>query len=84
MQFYHFLQILLLTDEPVKILKVPNINDAVIINKRLAELGRITVQEQNCISISVNTTSIHPHYELVGQIQASFLIMGSLLARRGK
>jgi UDP-N-acetylglucosamine 1-carboxyvinyltransferase len=74
----------LLTDETVKINKVPSINDVIIISELLAELGVKVEKNQNSISFSGKFTSAHPPYELVRQIRASFLVMGPLLARRGK
>lgn len=74
----------LLTDEVVEINKVPNINDVIIITKLLSELGKKTESEANLLSIAGRCDLLQAPYELVRQIRASFLIMGPLLARKGK
>lgn len=74
----------LLTDGNVEINKVPNINDVVIISKLLTHLGIKVKQESSQLSLGGACNAIHPPYELVRQIRASFLIMGPLLARKGK
>jgi len=74
----------LLTDDVVKINKVPNINDVIIISKLLTQLGIKVKQEASQLSLAGGCNGVHPPYELVRQIRASFLIMGPLLARKGK
>jgi len=74
----------LLTDEKVEICKVPNINDVIITKELLSKLGIKVQHDQTNLSLSGKVNSTHPPYELVRQIRASFLVMGPLLARKGK
>ncbi len=74
----------LLTDDHVIINKVPNINDVVIISKLLAQLGKKVEHEAMHLSFKGGCHTVHPPYDLVRQIRASFLVMGPLLARKGK
>ena len=74
----------LLTDEKVEISKVPIINDVIIISKLIEELGVKVEQNKNCLSFYGKLISTQPPYELVRQIRASFLVMGPILARKGK
>ncbi len=74
----------LLTDGKVEIKKVPSINDVIIISKLLAEIGTKVKQTGDRLIFSGKSISAHPPYELVRQIRASFLVMGPLLARKGK
>ena len=74
----------LLTDDIIEINKVPNINDVIIISKLLTQLGKNVKQEPSRLLLEGNCNAYHPPYELVRQIRASFLIMGPLLARKGK
>lgn len=74
----------LLTDDKIEIDKVPGINDVVIINKLLSRLGKKTIYESSRLSIAGECNLYYPPYELVRQIRASFLLMGPLLARKGK
>lgn len=74
----------LLTDDNVIINKVPNINDVVIISKLLAELGIDVKHDAAQLFLGGGCTTFHPPYELVRRIRASFLVMGPLLARKGK
>lgn len=74
----------ILTDDNVIINKVPNINDVVIISKLLAELGINVKHESAQLFLGDGCHTFHPPYELVRQIRASFLVMGPLLARKGR
>jgi len=74
----------LLTDEEVEIRKVPNINDVIITKELLSKLGIKVKHDQANLTLSGKVNSTHPPYELVRQIRASFLVMGPLLARKGK
>ncbi len=74
----------LLTDEKVEISKVPFIKDVIIISKLIEELGVKVERQQNCLCFQGGLTSTQPPYELVRQIRASFLVMGPILARKGK
>jgi UDP-N-acetylglucosamine 1-carboxyvinyltransferase len=73
----------LLTDEPVKINKVPGIKDVTIMIKLIKELGLSVKHKQESLIIQGELDITEPSYELVRQIRASFLVMGPLLAKRG-
>ncbi|MDD3853629.1 MAG: UDP-N-acetylglucosamine 1-carboxyvinyltransferase [Syntrophomonadaceae bacterium] len=73
----------LLTDEPRKINRIPNIKDVEVITKVLSSLGVSIDQYSRSLQFIGGIESNHPPYELVRQIRASFLVMGPLLARRG-
>lgn len=68
------------------ILEVPKLNDVATICKVLECLGmKIDYSEPHALHIdSSNVTSCEAPYELVSTMRASFLVMGSLLARIGK
>jgi UDP-N-acetylglucosamine 1-carboxyvinyltransferase len=74
----------LLSDEQIIINKVPNIKDVTIINSLIRELGKKVEYSQQRLWLHGQSYSTHPPYELVRQIRASFLVMGPLLARKGK
>ena len=74
----------LLTDEKVEVSKVPIIKDVIIISKLIEELGVRVELNKNCLSFQGKLISTQPPYELVRQIRASFLVMGPILARKGK
>ena len=73
----------LLTDEPRKINRIPNIKDVEVITRVLSSLGVSIDQNSRSLQFIGGASSNHPPYELVRQIRASFLVMGPLLARRG-
>ncbi len=73
----------LLTDEPRKINRIPNIKDVEVITEVLSSLGVNIDQFSRSLEFFGGINSNHPPYELVRQIRASFLVMGPLLARRG-
>jgi UDP-N-acetylglucosamine 1-carboxyvinyltransferase len=73
----------LLTDEPRKINRIPNIKDVEVITRVLSSLGVSIDQGSRSLQFVGGASSNHPPYELVRQIRASFLVMGPLLARRG-
>ncbi len=68
------------------IFEVPQLNDVVTICKVLECLGmKIDYSEPHVLHIdSREVTSCEAPYELVSTMRASFLVMGSLLARVGK
>ncbi|NLY17451.1 MAG: UDP-N-acetylglucosamine 1-carboxyvinyltransferase [Clostridiaceae bacterium] len=77
----------LLTDGKSVIREVPNLEDVHTMCKLLTSLGAKIEFDPNKKEITVDTTNIAEHtapYELVNQMRASFLVMGPLLARKGK
>jgi len=74
----------LLSDADLVIRKVPAIRDVAIINKLISELGVKVNYGDGLVSFSGSIKNNNPPDELVRQIRASFLVMGPLLARRGK
>ncbi|WP_054693601.1 UDP-N-acetylglucosamine 1-carboxyvinyltransferase [Syntrophomonas palmitatica] len=74
----------LLSDEETIINKVPIIKDVIIINEVLKQLGLKVEFINKQVIISGSPQNNNPSYELVRQMRASFLVMGPLLARRGK
>lgn len=74
----------LLSDEKVKINQVPEIKDVSITKTLISSLGVEIEEGTKNISISGTPHSEDPPYELVRQIRASFLVMGPLLARKGR
>lgn len=73
----------LLTNEKVKINKVPGIKDVSIMIKLLKELGLNVKHKQESLIIQGEPNINEPSCDLVRQIRASFLVMGPLLARKG-
>lgn len=73
----------LLTNEKVKINKVPGIKDVSIMIKLLKELGLSVKHKQESLIIQGEPNINEPSCDLVRQIRASFLVMGPLLARKG-
>ena len=76
----------ILGSQKSSILEVPQLNDVVTICKVLECLGmKIDYSEPHALHIdSRKVTSCEAPYELVSTMRASFLVMGSLLARVGK
>lgn len=77
----------LLTDGKSVIRDVPNLEDVHIMCKLVTSLGakiEFNVDEKEIIVDSTNITEYVAPYELVNQMRASFLVMGPLLARKGK
>ncbi len=74
----------LLTEDEVRIEKVPDINDVIIITEILKELGVVIEHGRNSLTLCSKLVSTQPPYELVRQIRASVLLMGPILARRGQ
>lgn len=72
----------LLTDEPVTLLDLPDLRDIKTMNKLLAELGvKITQEGSKTIYDSSHVKSCEATYELVKTMRASILVLGPLLAR---
>jgi len=72
----------LLTDEPCKIHRVPNLRDVRTTLKILEYLGKKIVYKNNTVTITANgPLKNNLPYELVKQMRASFWVAGPLLAR---
>lgn len=64
---------------------VPLLQDVLTMKSVLESFGVVCTLEHNRLIIQANTIhSVHAPDELVGQMRASFLVMGPLLARMGK
>lgn len=74
----------ILTDEEVRIRKVPHIKDVLTITQILQVLGKQIEEHDRQLVINGRLKDNHPSYDLVRQMRASFLLMGSILAREGK
>lgn len=74
----------LLNEETKTIHKIPMIDDVEIIIQLIKELGMRVSQHGDSIRFSGTHKYVEPPYELVRQIRASFLVMGPLLASKGK
>jgi len=77
----------LLTGEKTILKDVPDLEDVHTMCNLLNSLGAGTTFNKNDKEIIVDTSSINKYtapYELVNQMRASFLVMGPLLARKGK
>lgn len=75
----------LLTDADCVIEDTPNLEDVKVMKEVLASLGAKLHCERNCIKInSSGINSYEAPYELVRSMRASFLVMGPLLARKGR
>ena len=75
----------LLTPDPVTLSNLPRVRDIVTMEKVLAALG------ESCVHADGHTTvvagegpSFHAPYELVRTMRASVLVLGPLLARKGR
>jgi UDP-N-acetylglucosamine 1-carboxyvinyltransferase len=76
---------LLATKRPSSIDDVPLLQDVITMKAVLESLGVSVQHHPNGLTIDAREiTSVHAPYELVGQMRASFLVMGPLLARKGR
>lgn len=87
----------LLTDQPVKLLDVPNLADIRNMFGLLEELGCVRVEDPASANAHIATggpkavtlrssdeTQSHARYEIVKTMRASICVLGPLLARRGR
>lgn len=75
----------LLTPEPITLLEVPRLRDVEVMLELLSHLG--THYQWEGRTLHLHTPEIqntHAPYELVGQMRASFIVWGALLARVGE
>jgi len=72
----------LLSEDNIKINRVPDINDVEIVKKLLQNLGSNLARNHEELHIRSFISNIYPDYELVRQIRASLLLMGPILATR--
>ncbi|MDF2929632.1 UDP-N-acetylglucosamine 1-carboxyvinyltransferase [Anaerospora sp.] len=75
----------LLGSTPSRLLEAPNLEDVRTISEVIEHLGVSVAYDEDALVIdSTNITSCEAPYELVRKMRASFLVMGPLLARRGR
>ncbi|MDM7323949.1 MAG: UDP-N-acetylglucosamine 1-carboxyvinyltransferase [Thermus sp.] len=75
----------LLTSEPITLLEVPKLRDVEVMLELLAHLGTRYQWEGRTLHLHTpEIKSTHAPYELVGQMRASFIVWGALLARVGE
>ncbi len=75
----------LLTAEPITLLEVPRLRDVEVMLELLAHLGTRYQWEGRTLHLHTpEIRSTHAPYELVGQMRASFIVWGALLARVGE
>ena len=76
----------ILSEENCKIKDVPNLRDVDVMKEILTSLGgNITETENNVLEFDMsNLHGTEADYDLVSKMRASFLIMGPLLAKKGK
>ncbi|GGN06047.1 UDP-N-acetylglucosamine 1-carboxyvinyltransferase [Thermus composti] len=75
----------LLTAEPVTLLEVPRLRDVEVMLELLAHLGTRYQWEGRTLHLHTpEIVNTHAPYELVGQMRASFIVWGALLARVGE
>lgn len=75
----------LLTPEPITLVEVPRLRDVEVMLELLAHLGTQYAWEGRTLHLQTpEIKSTHAPYELVGQMRASFIVWGALLARAGE
>ncbi len=75
----------LLTPEPITLLEVPRLRDVEVMLELLSHLGTRYQWEGRTLHLHTpEIQSTHAPYELVGQMRASFIVWGALLARVGE
>ncbi|MDR1688058.1 MAG: UDP-N-acetylglucosamine 1-carboxyvinyltransferase [Clostridiales bacterium] len=77
----------LLTEEKCSLFDVPELSDVYVLEKLLKQIGACTEWDtkRKCLSIEAKRiVKTEADYDLVGQMRASFLIMGPLLAKTGE
>ncbi|AFV75304.1 UDP-N-acetylglucosamine 1-carboxyvinyltransferase [Thermus oshimai JL-2] len=75
----------LLTEEPITLLEVPRLRDVEVMLELLAHLGTRYEWEGRALHLHTpELKRLEAPYELVGQMRASFIVWGALLARAGE
>lgn len=80
----------LLTDEPLTLRDVPNLADVRNMQKLLAELGCLAVNEadgpesRRLVLHTSDRSQSHARYDIVRTMRASICVLGPLLGRRGE
>ncbi len=75
----------LLTAEPVRLEGLPRVRDIVTMERVLATLGEACQHENGTTTVTAGSVEgTHAPYELVRTMRASVLVLGPLLARRGR
>jgi UDP-N-acetylglucosamine 1-carboxyvinyltransferase len=76
----------LLTDEPLTVSNVPQLEDVATCNRLLRQMGaEVTIQEKD--TVVVDARKLHDFkapYELVKTMRASILVLGPLVAKHGE
>lgn len=74
----------LLTDKPVKLTNVPELNDVQTMLSMVRKLGKDITTNSNSLQISGPVTSNKAPVDLVRKMRASFLILAPLVGRTGE
>ncbi|WP_117238131.1 UDP-N-acetylglucosamine 1-carboxyvinyltransferase [Thermus sediminis] len=75
----------LLTPEPITLLEVPKLRDVEVMLELLSHLGTRYAWEGRALHLHTpEITRTEAPFELVGQMRASFIVWGALLARAGE
>ncbi|MCY4543414.1 MAG: UDP-N-acetylglucosamine 1-carboxyvinyltransferase [Rhodobacteraceae bacterium] len=77
----------LLTDQPLTLTNAPRLSDITTMTRLLTSLGAEVqlLKKGRVIAISAhNVKDVEAHYDIVRKMRASFLVLGPLLARKGR
>src|SRR5438067_530891 len=75
----------LLTDEPVRLRRIPRVRDIRTMERLLVDIGSQIEAEGECVTLSTEKiASPEAPYELVKTMRASSLVLGPLVARTGR
>lgn len=75
----------LLTEEPCRLSAVPRLTDVLFMGELLQSFGAFISYGEHTMEIQTKKIQqSHTPYDLVSRLRASFLVMGPLLARKGK
>jgi len=72
----------LLSDEPVRLRNVPNLQDIVSMKKLLEQLGALVESDEDQVTVTARSLAQHEaSYDLVRKMRASVLVLGPMVAR---
>jgi len=72
----------LLSDEPVRLRNVPNLQDIVSMKKLLEQLGALVESDGDQVTVTARSLAQHEApYDLVRKMRASVLVLGPMVAR---
>jgi len=72
----------LLSDEPVRLRNVPNLQDIVSMKKLLEQLGALVESDGDQVTVTARSLDQHEApYDLVRKMRASVLVLGPMVAR---